>query len=186
MGDPSETWSERFERELIAVRALLRRKPLVGIIFLCFLAIYGCFQLPFFKDAKGTDPVVAPPPPPKLDGSVSNLPLNATGWMYVGSRINDAWKTSEADGIEPALTLITSSIPSPSRYYRTAHSVRVREGPPILSPYGGRPTMAPALGALQPGSLVKVDAIKNVDVYEGGHRTWIWAHITVVARPNNE
>jgi hypothetical protein len=44
LAEPAETWSERFEREFEAVFRLLRRRPVLAIVFLLAMAFLGWHQ----------------------------------------------------------------------------------------------------------------------------------------------
>lgn len=64
---PNETWSERFEREFEAGVALLRRRPLLAVIFAGALIFFAWHQ--FFKN-KESFPNAPPISGPQADASV--------------------------------------------------------------------------------------------------------------------
>jgi hypothetical protein len=113
------------------------------------------------------------------------LAVGTTGWIYVGTRVDDAWRVTEAEGAEPALTLQTSNIPSPGQVYSVTNSIHLRADLPTLQSDGGRPTMGDSKGEITPGSTVKVDSVKSIDLkIPPRPRTWIWAHVTLLAAPS--
>src|SRR5262249_17321019 len=54
------------------------------------------------------------------------VPIGTSGWMYVGTRIGTEWRTTYAEGIEPALTLYTAGLPIRGMTYRVIRSVNLR------------------------------------------------------------
>ena len=60
MAEPSETWSERFEREFEAVLRLLRRRPVLAIAFVLAMAFFGWHQ--FLKSKDEPKPAFVTPP----------------------------------------------------------------------------------------------------------------------------
>ena len=180
MGEPAETWSERFEREVEAVTRLLRRRPVIALLFLLAMAFYGWHQ--FFKpkeESKKTDSAVLLESVPAATNGVTVAPGTAA-WIYVGTRIGDQWQKSQADGIEPVLTLEIAGLPVRGATYRVIRGVNLREAPLMQRLDGARPPMANSKGTIGIGSVVKVDDFTRVEVKETELRIWVWAHVTVV------
>ena len=94
--------------------------------------------------------------------------------------IADQWQKSQADGIEPPLTLEVSGLPVRGATYRVIRGVNLREAAPTQRADGSRPPMASSKGTVGIGSVVKIDDISKVEVRDTEQRTWIWAHVTVV------
>jgi hypothetical protein len=111
---------------------------------------------------------------------VIDIPLSGqTGWIYVGTRIDDLWKSSPADGSEPALTLDLIGLPKRGLTYKLKGGVTLREKLPKQETPGQRPPMSNSKGAIKRGMEVKVDDFAEIKI-DNPDRTWIWAHITVL------
>lgn len=162
MTEPTETWADRFVREVKAGLKLTRQNPLLGAAFIA-LAV-GYFWLTYF-DSNAKHPQQA-------------------AWIYVGTRMQNTWQTSEAEGIEPAVILsdkgiLLKGLPEKGRVYTVTNEVHLRDTAPELTPDKSAPVMSASIGTIQPGSTVKVDAVKQVAIVNPD-RSWVWAHITVL------
>jgi hypothetical protein len=111
---------------------------------------------------------------------IPNLPIGASGWIYVGTRIGAEWKTSDAEGIEPALTIDTDGLPTRGSTYTVIRGVNLRDGLPKEG--AGKPVMSDSRGAITVGSLVKLGDVQEIKL-DKPTRMWIWAHATLVERP---
>ncbi|MDQ1921187.1 hypothetical protein [Massilia pseudoviolaceinigra] len=116
---------------------------------------------------------------PPSETTSSTVRVGSVGWIYVGSRIDGEWGRSAADGIEPPKTLRVANLPSAGSTYTVITPVYVRSLPPKEMVDKSRPPMEKSIGALGPGTTVKVDVVKSVQVDDPEPRTWIWAHVTV-------
>jgi len=112
------------------------------------------------------------------DVSTAATLVGKTGWIYVGTRIDEKWETSAQEGQEPALTTEETSVPAPSQTRTIKTPVYLRVEAPAVQKDGSRPSMPDSLGSLAPGTTVKVDNVKQIELKQPT-RTWIWAHVTV-------
>lgn len=111
----------------------------------------------------------------------SGLPIGATGWIYVGTRVDDTWKVTEREKREPALTLRITDLPSEGGLYIVGGGVHLREKLPEIQADGSRPPMPDSIGVIGPNSQVKVDKVSQIELHNPDS-TWIWAHVTLVSR----
>jgi hypothetical protein len=174
MADPTETWSERFEREFDAVRKLGHRRPLLAGAFLLAIAFYGWHLFGPSLSGISLNDLVDKDPPTKSQGPS----IGASGWIYVGSRDASDWKKFDADGIEPTLTLETNGLPTRGASYTVVASVYLRDDLPKTRA-GARPVMANSNGTILAGSQVKVDDVTQLSIPDPP-RIWVWAHVTLV------
>jgi len=190
MAEPAETWSERFERECEAIIRLLRRRPLIALIFLSAMGFYAWHQ--FLKQEDSSDrtgeQVLAASGALASSGvptAVYKSPAvveGMTAWVYVGTRIDGKWVKSQEDEKEPrSPTLNVSGMPLRGMTYKTLNSLHLRTSAPIQTADRSRPPMSDSKGAISPGSIVKVDDVAEIEIDEIEFRTWIWAHITVIS-----
>lgn len=114
----------------------------------------------------------------QADVRASSVAIGATGWIYVGTRVGDVWKTTPEEGAEPALTLKVDGLPASGQTYNLSNAVHLRAGLPEVPPDGSRPPMTDSKGAIGTGSQVKVDSVRFLDLTKPIARTWIWAHVT--------
>jgi hypothetical protein len=106
-----------------------------------------------------------------------SLLIGASGWIYIGTRIGPEWKTTEAEGGEPPLTIETNGLPIRGLTYSIIRDVFLREQLPQET--GGRPVMSNSKGVIPAGSRVKLDDVREIKL-EKPSRTWVWAHTTLV------
>ena len=157
-------------------------------------AVVGAFWVAFVYFAPPPKPVVPASVEAKsggvaIGGNVSGSTITTvtpdvatpavanTGWMYVGTRVDDQWKVTSDEGIEPALTLRTAGIPVSGQVYETITSVHLRANLPEQQADGTRPKMPNRIGSVNSGTLVKVDSVRQIKI-QNPDRTWIWAHVT--------
>jgi hypothetical protein len=119
-----------------------------------------------------------PKPMPPAAEIVNSL-QGQTGWIYVGTRKENHWEASGADGSEPALTLDVTGIPERGSTYRLKGRVNLREKLPHQETPGQRPPMPNTKGAIKSDTKLKVDDIREIHI-ENPTRTWVWAHVTVL------
>jgi len=105
------------------------------------------------------------------------LVVGTTGWIYVGTRVNNVWQVTAKEGIEPALTLQTDNLPAAGQIYNVVRGIHLRADLPASQPDGSRPTMSDSKGTIDAGSRVKVDSVMPLEL-KNPTRTWIWAHVT--------
>jgi hypothetical protein len=166
--DPTEGWFttrvKALTAALIAVGALVAAgKPIVE-----FLEPFACGTLRLCG--------AAVEPPASSDTAVLK---GVSGWIYAGTQVNGAWKTTAKEGIEPAVTIDSGEIPVTGEVYKLISPVHLRVSAPIQSKDGTRPEMPDSKGELGGGRSVKVDKLQSIDLKDPP-RTWIWAHVTVV------
>jgi len=113
-----------------------------------------------------------------------DMAVGTTGWIYVGTRVNDTWQVTAEEGREPPLTLQTANLPVPGQVYNLVGSIHLRADLPVPQPDGSRPTMTDSKGTMNAGSTVKVDSVKSIEL-KNPTRTWIWAHVTFL-NPGSE
>ena len=115
-----------------------------------------------------------------IDQRLDAAMLGKTGWIYVGTRVGDQWRTTVAEGMEPAKTLRLDGLPVRGMIYNLERGVNVRDALPTAAA-GERPSMPNSLGALDIRYKVKVDDVREI-LLVNPTRVWVWAHITVAAR----
>jgi hypothetical protein len=174
MVEPTELWSERFEREFVGFIKLWRRNRLLAGLFILVITFYGWYLFGPSLVSLSPNQLTDVDPPTKSP----NLSTGAVGWIYVGSRDDSGWKKFSADGIEPILTLETNDLPMRGSIYTVGASVYLRDGLPKPQA-GARPVMADGKGTILAGSKVKVDDVAQLTVPDPT-RVWVWAHITLV------
>jgi hypothetical protein len=125
--------------------------------------------------------VASPLPNPESDAPTQAPRLGTTGWIYVGTRVNNQWRTTFEEGIEPARTLDFEGLPQRGMTYQLVHGVNIREEMPVSRVPGERPVMTKSVGALRDRYLVKVDDVREV-LLTNPTRIWVWAHATVVGQ----
>jgi hypothetical protein len=123
---------------------------------------------------------------PKVGDPNSDPPIDApmmgtTGWIYVGTRVRDQWKTTPQEGREPARTLRTEGIPVRGMTYEVERGVNIRELLPTAKVPGERPQMTKSKGTIDNTYKVKIDDVREM-LLTNPTRTWVWAHITVAGR----
>jgi hypothetical protein len=118
-------------------------------------------------------------PGPNSDPIKTGLAAGSTGWIYVGTRIGNEWKTSSKEGSEPALTIETGGLPRPGGTYKVIKGVYMRVELPQSRADGGRPTMPDSKGAIAQGGQVKIDDVREIKLSDP-NRSWIWAHVTLL------
>jgi len=160
-------------------RTIKNRDRAQATVFLGAMVFYGWNQFIKPKEEKASRSEITELelPPETVKTTVTR---GTAGWIYVGSQINDQWQKSQADGIEPALTLDVQNLPVRGKTYKVIQGVNLRDAAPIQRNDKSRPPMSNSKGTIGIGSIVKVDDIAEVEIDEPELRTWIWAHVTVV------
>jgi len=118
---------------------------------------------------------------PNSDPPIDAPMIGTTGWIYVGTRVRDQWKTTYAEGREPAKTLRIEGLPVRGMTYEVERGVNIRAKLPSAQIPGERPQMTDSKGTIDNAYKVKVDDVREI-LLTNPTRTWVWAHITVAAR----
>lgn len=176
MPEPKETLSELIEREFDSYMRFFKRRRWLALMLLLIVAVYGWHQYiwPIMQDIQK---ISGPTAESFKSPAVSN---GAVGWIYVGTWIDGQWKHSTADKNEPELTLNLLGLPEPSNSYQVTHPLFLREAPPAQQANKSRPPMETSKGAIGINSVVKVDSVTQIEITEVEHRSWVWAHVTVI------
>ncbi|WP_139143027.1 MULTISPECIES: hypothetical protein [unclassified Janthinobacterium] len=122
---PNETWSERFEREFEAGLALLRRRPLLAIIFAGGLIFFAWHQFFKTKDLSPAAPPAAPPTatqkmlPPTSVGDVASATSESMA-QPVAQAITPTPSQSPVSDTPPAISATTETATPPMTVRRLA------------------------------------------------------------------
>ncbi|PWU26956.1 hypothetical protein DK254_31005 [Pseudomonas sp. RW407] len=176
MAEPTETWVDRIIREMDALVRGLRQRPILIVSALLVLLVYGIYRA--CQEYAGLSQW--------LNAHCESVRPGTVGWIYVGTRIDDHWNKSAADGPEPELTLKLTALPVSGSTYDTSYALNLRDALPMQQAAGTRPDMPASLGVLQENSKVKVDKVSQISITDSEKRVWIWAHVTVVEARHND
>jgi hypothetical protein len=163
--EPKEGWFTTKVKALTAVLVAVGALMAAGKPILEFLDSFTCATFQFCH---------------RVGPSTAVIAKGTTGWIYAGTRVNDAWRTTKQEGREPAVTIDSNEVPIAGNVYKLTTSVFLRASAPVEQKDGTRPVMPDSKGELQVGRTVKIDKVQPISLRGPPARTWIFAHVTLV------
>jgi hypothetical protein len=111
-------------------------------------------------------------------GGITESRADSSGWIYVGTLVGAEWRTTKAEGIQPARTLDFTHMPARGQTYTVIRGVRLRATLPTKATASDPLRMGEHRGDLAVGTRVTIDQIVPMPLADP-ERTWIWAFVVV-------